>query len=198
MVKRPVGYFTSEHVLVVISCSLAKHPTGYRTAESRSLLSTTQRSSGSTLSKTGHMMRARWRCIPKTKEDKNIPNETEDKEIQPRNLFNVSSLGFNKISYSDGNPNQRSRSDVEDNVLWTYSSSRCTPVENSTLTLDTLKGKIQKIFDPLQSDLCGRDMSRLMHRIPQRIAFLEYFAAQEKLEANTAASDFQFESHTCR
>ncbi|GBM05516.1 hypothetical protein AVEN_94794-1 [Araneus ventricosus] len=29
-------------MFVVISCSLAKHPTGYRTAESRSLLSTTQ------------------------------------------------------------------------------------------------------------------------------------------------------------
>ncbi|GBM13830.1 hypothetical protein AVEN_82132-1 [Araneus ventricosus] len=67
------------------------------------------------------------------------------------------------------------------------------PVENSTLTLDTLKGKIQKIFGPLQFDLCGRNMSRLMHRIPQRIAFLEYFAAQEKLEPNTAASDFQSE-----
>ncbi|GBL68593.1 hypothetical protein AVEN_81195-1 [Araneus ventricosus] len=55
MVKRPVGYFTSEHVLEVISCSLAKYPTGYRTAESRSLLSTTQPSGEPRLSEKGNI-----------------------------------------------------------------------------------------------------------------------------------------------
>ncbi|GBM31775.1 hypothetical protein AVEN_56885-1 [Araneus ventricosus] len=50
MGRRPVGYLTSEHVLEVISCSLAKYPTGYRAEESRSLLSTTQASGEPTLS----------------------------------------------------------------------------------------------------------------------------------------------------
>ncbi|GBO23140.1 hypothetical protein AVEN_4786-1 [Araneus ventricosus] len=59
MVRRPLWYLTSEHVLEVISCSLAKYPTGYRTAESRSLLSTTQPSGEPALSEKATQLAAR-------------------------------------------------------------------------------------------------------------------------------------------
>ncbi|GBN04118.1 hypothetical protein AVEN_232536-1 [Araneus ventricosus] len=71
------------------------------------------------------------------------------------------------------------------------------PAENCMLrpVLDNLIDKPKKILDSWKyNDVCGWSNCRLMHRKPQCLICLEYFAIYEKLEGNrTAAADFQGE-----